>query len=59
MLLGRRKLFVILRTSSNSGSFIEVSLYYFSLGEKVGDAFHYLSVLIEELCLSSLDLAHI
>ena len=59
MLLGRRKLFVILRTSSNSGSFIEVPLYYFSLGEKVGDAFHYLSVLIEELCLSSLDLTHI
>ena len=39
--------------------FIKVPLYYFSLGKKVGDAFHYLSVLIEELCLSALDLAHV
>ena len=39
--------------------FIEVPLYYFSLGKKVGDAFHYLSVLIEKLCLSALDLAHV
>ena len=31
----------------------------FSLGKEVGNAFHYLSVLIEELCLSALDLRHV
>ena len=59
VLQGRRKLFVILRTLSNSGSFYRGTTVLLQFRKKVGNAFHYLSVLIEELCLSALHLANV